>query len=62
MTEHKLCLTRYTSMSCGVTESYSGSLLKISELIEALSFVLDDDDLVRERIEKILSFLAHGKD
>lgn len=52
-----LCVTRYTSVSCGVSPSKNGDLLRLDDIVKALEFVTDDDLCVHGRLRDLLENL-----
>ena len=54
-------ITRYTSSSYGVKAHANGSLLKREDVAEVLIHILDNDELVRERVLAFLDELQDDK-
>lgn len=55
---NRLLCCRYTSIACGVRPHKEGSLLKVNDVVAALTIVLDDDEKVQERIRAIIEHLT----
>ena len=49
--------TKYGSIAYGVDETPQGNLLKIKDVIKALDYILDDDDLMMSIIFTLLHHL-----
>ena len=56
-TNVKLKLTKYTPISHGVQEHPNGYLLQVGAVYEALEYIIDDDELVAERVRTLLDGL-----
>lgn len=48
-------IQRYSSVSYGVAKNDKGRLCFITDVIETLKHILDDDELVRDRVEAFLT-------
>lgn len=52
-----LCVTRYTSKSCGAEPSKDGRLLLLDDVVKALKFVTDDDSCIHGRLRDLMESL-----
>ncbi len=51
----------YGIVSNGIEESENGRLIKVDELIEYLNYCLDDDELIRDRVQYLQYNLIENK-
>lgn len=52
-----LCLRRFTPVSCGCVESLMGRYLQRKDVIKAIEHILDDDELVFDKLYQLLNNL-----
>jgi hypothetical protein len=54
-------IERYTCVSYGVEKHKDGKLLLVGDVIKTLKHILDDEELIQERVEAFLEELVGGE-